>query len=1701
MDQKKYFCPRLLDYVIIVGSRHPNRNNSVAQTPELLRRYPIEDHKDFPLPADVVFFCQPEGCISVGPKRMSLRESTSFVFSLTEKDSARVRYGICMNFYRPFERKAHTRSGDGESLDNQKSRSPRTRHHKATSRVRNNTLTSLCIISHHPFFSTIRECLFTLRKLIDACNERSCSKRIGGSRALSRDTVWGAMTCHGTSENTPSLVLHEVREIETWILRLLSAPVPVPGKTRVELNVLPSEIQPTLVFALPDHTRLSLVDFPLHLPLELLGVDTCLKVLTCIILEHKIVLQSRDYNALTMSVMAFVSMLYPLEYMFPVIPLLPTCMSSAEQLLLAPTPYIIGVPASFLMYKNQFRLPNDVCLVDLDANKNNCVDDENMVEAITVPSGADELPPLPEPEGTVLKNHLRQALASMSMSPQPIKNLDAVAQNPDMWKRRDSFSSHTGFNPLIYGNDVDSVDVATRVAMVRFFNSPNILGNFCEHTRTLRLYPRPVVAFQFFSFMKSRPVKTLFTARLARTQAVEYFAEYVLCPYNVVFLRVHTGVFDPALIGDKPRWYSNGLQKIEFNVYDAENSSLGAALTSSMQAPNSDEYPTDESGSDSDGAESTSSSYSSLSDFVTDIMNSDINGDTPAIYPEDQVLSVDQTTLFTPPSKLQVPDTPVTNSDSAFSLPESDLSSDESSSPSYTKGDADPDPDMDDKDALHFRYDSGSEVMPLDAEGNPLREPGEPISRPTGPSTAPVPVNKPPNPAVQQQMPPRQSSTGKAPRSPVPPPRPPLPSQQSLQKYQSMDRDSPPLEGGGIKRAGQPAPLQGVPARPSQSTPNTPMPGRHPGVVDTKSASHLQVNHTPSAASQPTTPTRKTGNFRIPQESDSDRGTTPSSIMSSISNGMDGIAQQASNTISELFGGSSTSTKPAPPPPQPPVAQPAPKPAKPFAPLGNRKALVEKSGLVKHATSKKGVQRQSSTDSRTSTHSENQQFLKDIVSSVLDGSGVGWLKLNKLKKLMEDENYRNFVVSRLNTSLDRKLTDEDVHVEDVCVSKQVFKGMLTVLRALVAGLYHTYRNHGIGGMASTFMIMEIAHTHYWARELSSNKSDSSSLSQGSSPFGSQESLASKARDHSLPEEAMITLGRFVPGWRSNSLFSTTSLFDQPPSPNAQEPEPGSPVVFNGDEFENIELKPKGKVSLGDIRDVDNNRQDLSETQRNLDNLNINKAEVSEGGDILRDLVKNKDLMKGRHGGLPKFSSMDSEMSEASTLMSTGSEVDGTERKKTRINHHTIKQSDASDAETETPGLFNLKGRRRSNSVWSSKSSFSTGFRYHEGKLINIGSLPSPDNVGRTYLFEGLLGKERCPLWDHVQFWEDAFLDAVAQERDIIGLDQGPAEMMERYVSLGDGEKKRLEHDEDRLLSIILYNMVGFMTMMQVEKNEVKKKIRRMLGKSHIGLIYSQDVNDLLDHVANLYGNDIDLKPMGSRMMQKQSFTVHWGTDNTGDMLFMEVCDDCIILRSVTGAICDRWWYEKLVNMTYCPKTKVLCLWRRHSGQTQLNKFYTKKCRELYYCVKEAMEKAATRNNGKIPGPELGGEFPVQDLKSGQGGLLQVCMEGIGLLFANSKFFVDLSRIKKCYTQKGAVFVLEEFDPKTRKVILRKYKSNMANQICYAVLCVFSYVAAGIDNQKQGEAQHGGIDNLKHQLGVMDNQKQQLVIDNNNRDTS
>jgi hypothetical protein len=310
-DPKKFFCPRLVDYIIIVGCKEPatpsqliakhmqqiNQRNQnypdsnrfakqqeatshlpLTQLPELLRRYPLNDHDDFMLPQDVVYFCQPEGCYNINcssqAKANTNRETTSFIFSLTEKDSARVRYGVCINFFRPIEKKQHkTRKlisnevttqltqADTDDEENVKKtfsdKKIKKRNKKASDVKYTHTLTSLCIISHHPFFSIFRECLNILRRIIEACHMRSLAAKPGSPSSTStsipsilttstttkmtRDTVWGILTgsCGTIStEQISSLVACEIREIETWILRLLSAPVPISGKTKLIVCIL-----------------------------------------------------------------------------------------------------------------------------------------------------------------------------------------------------------------------------------------------------------------------------------------------------------------------------------------------------------------------------------------------------------------------------------------------------------------------------------------------------------------------------------------------------------------------------------------------------------------------------------------------------------------------------------------------------------------------------------------------------------------------------------------------------------------------------------------------------------------------------------------------------------------------------------------------------------------------------------------------------------------------------------------------------------------------------------------------------------------------------------------------------------------------------------------------------------------------------------------------------------------------------------------------------------------------------------------------------------------------------------------------------------------------------------------------------------------------------------------------------------------------
>ncbi|XP_052038896.1 MAP kinase-activating death domain protein isoform X10 [Apodemus sylvaticus] len=1533
MVQKKS-CPRLLDYLVIVGARHPS-SDSVAQTPELLRRYPLEDHPEFPLPPDVVFFCQPEGCLSVRQRRMSLRDDTSFVFTLTDKDTGVTRYGICVNFYRSFQKRmpkekveggagprgkegthapctvaeevATGNSESGPTLQPPSAdstpdvnQSPRgKRRAKAGSRSRNSTLTSLCVLSHYPFFSTFRECLYTLKRLVDCCSERLLGKKLGIPRGVQRDTMWRIFTGSLLVEEKSSALLQDLREIEAWIYRLLRSPVPVSGQKRVDIEVLPQELQQALTFALPDPSRFTLVDFPLHLPLELLGVDACLQVLTCILLEHKVVLQSRDYNALSMSVMAFVAMIYPLEYMFPVIPLLPTCMASAEQLLLAPTPYIIGVPASFFLYKLDFKMPDDVWLVDLDSSR------------VIAPTNAEVLPILPEPESLELKKHLKQALASMSLNTQPILNLEKFHEGQEipllLGRPSNDLQStpSTEFNPLIYGNDVDSVDVATRVAMVRFFNSANVLQGFQMHTRTLRLFPRPVVAFQAGSFLASRPRQTSFAEKLARTQAVEYFGEWILNPSNYAFQRIHNNTFDPALIGDKPKWYAHQLQPIHYRVYDG-NSQLAEALSVPPER-DSDSDPTEDSGSDSQDYDDSSSSYSSLGDFVSEMMKCDINGDTPNVDPLTHAALGDASEVeideLQPQKEGEEPGPDSENSQENPPL-RSSSSTTASSSPSTVVHGA------------HPEAADSTEMGDKAAAG--ISKPFPPVP----PSICKSSVDR------------RQTETGEG-------------------SVCQRTYDNPYFE-----------PQYGLPPEEDddeQGESYTPRFNQH--VSGSRAQKLLRPN-----------------SLKLASDSDAESDSRASSPNSTVSNtsteGFGGIMSFASSLYRNHSTSFSLSNLTLPTKGAREKTTPFPSlkvfglntlmeivtEAGPGSGEGNRRALVDqKSSVIKHSPTVK--REPPSPQGRSSNSSENQQFLKEVVHSVLDGQGVGWLNMKKVRRLLESEQLRVFVLSKLNRAVQSEDDARQDVIQDVEISRKVYKGMLDLLKCTVLSLEQCYAHAGLGGMASVFGLLEIAQTHYYSKE--PDKRKKSPTENVNTPVGKDPGLAGRGDPKAMAQLRVPQLGPRAPSatGKGPKELDTRSLKEE------------NFVASVG---------PEGIKPVFDLGETEEKKSQISADS------GVSLTSASQRTD--------QDSVIGVSPAVMIRSS--SQDSEVSTVSNSSGETLGAD-------------SDLSSNAGDGPGgegSAHLAGSRAtlSDSEIETNSATSTIF----GKAHSLKPKEKPagspvrsseDVSQRVYLYEGLLGKERSTLWDQMQFWEDAFLDAVMLEREGMGMDQGPQEMIDRYLSLGEHDRKRLEDDEDRVLATLLHNLISYMLLMKVNKNDIRKKVRRLMGKSHIGLVYSQQINEVLDQLTNLSGRDLSIRSSGSRHMKKQTFVVHAGTDTNGDIFFMEVCDDCVVLRSNIGTVYERWWYEKLINMTYCPKTKVLCLWRRNGSETQLNKFYTKKCRELYYCVKDSMERAAARQQSIKPGPELGGEFPVQDMKTGEGGLLQVTLEGINLKFMHNQF--------------------------------------------------------------------------------------------------
>ena len=79
------------------------------------------------------------------------------------------------------------------------------------------------------------------------------------------------------------------------------------------------------------------------------------------------------------------------------------------------------------------------------------------------------------------------------------------------------------------------------------------------------------------------------------------------------------------------------------------------------------------------------------------------------------------------------------------------------------------------------------------------------------------------------------------------------------------------------------------------------------------------------------------------------------------------------------------------------------------------------------------------------------------------------------------------------------------------------------------------------------------------------------------------------------------------------------------------------------------------------------------------------SDLKSPTDVLHHIVRNKEIINS--GQTEKRCSIDSEVSEANTLISSSSETDGTDngRRRKRINHHSIRGT-MSDSEMEMSGV-------------------------------------------------------------------------------------------------------------------------------------------------------------------------------------------------------------------------------------------------------------------------------------------------------------------------------------------------------------------------------------------------------------------------------
>merc|ERR1719312_1997656 len=151
---------------------------------------------------------------------------------------------------------------------------------------------------------------------------------------------------------------YDIHVLESFIYNLLyDIPLPSPGRS-VRFWSLGSEA----FISLPkEPDELPVFNYPLLDFFDILGVENALKLLTCVLLEHQILVFSSDCQKLMLICESVLALIYPFEFSHVYVPILPPML---ENFLDAPVPYMMGL----VRRSHDMNIYNraSVCIVDID---------------------------------------------------------------------------------------------------------------------------------------------------------------------------------------------------------------------------------------------------------------------------------------------------------------------------------------------------------------------------------------------------------------------------------------------------------------------------------------------------------------------------------------------------------------------------------------------------------------------------------------------------------------------------------------------------------------------------------------------------------------------------------------------------------------------------------------------------------------------------------------------------------------------------------------------------------------------------------------------------------------------------------------------------------------------------------------------------------------------------------------------------------------------------------------------------------------------------------------------------------------------------------------------------------------------------------------------------------------------------------------